>query len=276
MGRSIYKFERDMLHGEPIHVNRKSDNAWFQMHWHNYYEMIYYRNCVGCCILNGEKYALSDHCLFLLTPKDFHEVVTEESPGAESFIISFSEQIVDRALLGRLTENSIVLYGLSDGLDRSIGELYETFQGTGIYRERLLLHLFNGILIHILEAGKPVSSVSGNINPIVRDSISLMLVNPAGDFSLSFFARKFGVTKTYFSHLFHENTGISFKQYLTTLRMGYARRMLEEKELPIIDVGYECGFNTPSQFIRAFKKATGMTPSAYRAQSSRANPQRGS
>ena len=47
---------------------------------------------------------------------------------------------------------------------------------------------------------------------------------------------------------------------------GIAKSLLEEDELPIIDIGYECGFNTPSQFIRAFKKTVEKTPSEYRIQ----------
>jgi AraC-like DNA-binding protein len=70
----------------------------------------------------------------------------------------------------------------------------------------------------------------------------------------------------YFSRLFHASTGVTFKTYLSDLRIEYAKRLLEERKLPIIDVGCECGYNTPSQFVRAFKQHTGMPPSAYRGQ----------
>ena len=144
-------------------------------------------------------------------------------------------------------------------------ELYEVFRGTSPYREQLLKHLLNSILIDILERGRPIDAVSKQIHPIVRESILYMLTNPASPITLDTFSEKFGITKTYFSHLFHNSTGVSFKQYLTSLRMEYAKQMLTEKEPPIIDVGFECGFLTPSQFSRSFKAHTGMTPSEYRA-----------
>ncbi len=265
MNGTVYKFERDMLHGEAIHINKKEDCTWFKKHWHNYYEIIYYRNCVGYCILNGERFEISDNCLFLLTPKDFHEIITDDSPESYSFIISFSEQIIDKTILEALTAGPFTLYGISKEMESQIEELYDVFKGGGNYRERHLFHLFNHILICILENGEFVNTLPHDVNPIVRESISLMLVDPAKNFTLDFFAQRFNITKTYFSHLFHENTGISYKQYLTALRLECAKRMLEENDLPVIDVGYECGFNTPSQFIRTFKKSVGMPPSKYRA-----------
>ncbi|MBQ8357139.1 MAG: helix-turn-helix transcriptional regulator [Clostridia bacterium] len=266
---TIYKFEREMLRGGLIHVNKKRNQTWFKKHWHNYFEIIYYNGCKGYCNLNGEKFVLSENCLFLLTPKDFHEIVTEEVTGSHSIIISFSEQIVDDQLLGAITADPIALYGLSDTLRGEIESLYTVFAGASPYRERHLAHLLNCILIGILEEGHSASSLSRDLNPIVRKSIVYMLTNPAEQISLQTFADEFGVTKTYFSHLFHDSTGVAFKQYLTDLRIECAKRMLEEKALPIIDVGYECGFNTPSQFNRVFKHATGITPSQYRTKTTR-------
>jgi two-component system response regulator YesN len=91
-----------------------------------------------------------------------------------------------------------------------------------------------------------------------------MASDPTADFSLDFFAEKFNITPSYFSRLFHRSVGVPFKEYLTAVRLEYAKQLLAENVLPIIDVGYECGFNTPSQFYRAFKKESGMTPSEYR------------
>ena len=147
MTGTIYKFERDMLHGEAIHINKKKDRTWFKKHWHNYYEIIYYRNCVGYCILNGEKFEFSDNCLFLLTPNDFHEIVTDEHPDSHSFIISFSEQIVDKTILDALTAGPFILYDMPCGMEAQIEELYRIFKGDGSYRERHLSHLFNCLLI---------------------------------------------------------------------------------------------------------------------------------
>lgn len=264
MSETIYKFEREMLRGEDISIQKKSDHNWYKKHWHNYFEIIYYNGCAGSCTLNGIKYELSESCLFFLTPKDFHEISTQDIPSSYSIIISFSEQIVDKELINGLSEEAVVLHDLPIILSDQLEELYEVFCGRSAYRDPYLKHLLNCILISILERGQRLPSASRDIHPAVRESISYMMTNPAEQITLQTLASKFGITGTYFSHLFHDSTGVSFKQYLTSLRMECAKRMLRESDLPIIDVGFECGFLTPSQFTRSFKAHTGMTPSQFR------------
>ena len=264
MPGSIHKFERDMLHGESIHINVNNARNWSGKHWHNYFEIIYHKRCSGYCILNSERYEITESCLFLLTPKDFHEIFAKENDDSYSLIIAFDERIIDSTVISALTEGPFMIPDADERLCEKIAELYDIFRSDAKYREQYIRHLFNCILLQILSAADVISSVSRDINPIVRESITLMLSNPAADFSLEDLAKRFGVTSAYFSRLFHKNAGISFKQYMTALRLEYAKQLLEENEIPIIDVGYESGFNTPSQFYRAFKNTYGIAPSEYR------------
>lgn len=262
----IYKFERDMLGGEDIHVRRKREHTSYSKHWHNYFEIIFYHNCQGYCDLNGERYDLTERCLFLLSPKDFHEITTEDLPKSESIIVSFNEQIADHRLLKDLTAAPIMLTNVPSSLCDALERLYVLFQGKEKHRGAHLTHLLNHILLEILETGKPLSSDSPVLPPIIRESISYILQNPSEGITLETMADRYKVTKTYFSHLFHDTVGVTFKQYLTDIRMDCAKRMLALGDLPIIDVGFECGYTTPSQFVRAFKKNVGVTPSQYRAE----------
>lgn len=264
MKSGIPKFERDMLHGENIMVRKRVKITDYRKHWHNYYEIIFYEDCKGYCILNGDRYEIEGKCLFLLTPKDFHEIVTVERPESYSINISFSEQMVDKRLVEVLTTGPVVLYFQENILVMLIEQLLNIYQGESLYRDIHMKHLFNDILIRILESGTRANGKNKDMHPIIRESITYILTNLSENMTLSEMSGRFGISETYFSQLFHQHTGVAFKQYQLSLRIEYAKRMLEDRELPIIDVGYECGFNTPSQFNRSFKRMVGMPPSQYR------------
>ena len=62
--------------------------------------------------------------------------------------------------------------------------------------------------------------------------------------------------------------GSSFQELKDQLRRDLAIYHLGRTELPIQDIAEQLGFSEPSAFHRAFKKWTGLTPGAYRAQES--------
>lgn len=69
----------------------------------------------------------------------------------------------------------------------------------------------------------------------------------------------------YFSKLFHQEIGISFRDYVSSKRIGKARTLLKENnEIKISIIAYQCGYHDVSYFSRIFKKKTGMSPSDYR------------
>ena len=67
-----------------------------------------------------------------------------------------------------------------------------------------------------------------------------------------------------FRHVFTEQFGISPYAYLTNQRIGHAKRLLKNSNSSITDVGFDCGFNSSSQFTNIFKKHVGVTPKEYR------------
>ena len=67
-----------------------------------------------------------------------------------------------------------------------------------------------------------------------------------------------------FSSIFKHITGTTFTEYLLRLRVSKARDMMINTTRPITDICFECGFNDPAYFHRAFKKITGSSPGKYR------------
>ena len=81
---------------------------------------------------------------------------------------------------------------------------------------------------------------------------------------ISELAEHIGVSRGYLVRLIEEEVGMSPQEYLTCVRMGYARQCLEKTDDLIRDVGIECGYEDPLAFSKAFKRKFGVSPSEYR------------
>lgn len=72
-----------------------------------------------------------------------------------------------------------------------------------------------------------------------------------------------GVSPGYLSRLFPEQLGVSFVDYLTSVRMKVAEELLLENRLPIKEIAWSVGFQDPNYFSRIFRKQKGIAPSTY-------------
>lgn len=77
-------------------------------------------------------------------------------------------------------------------------------------------------------------------------------------------AGKAGLSEPAFLRGFRRTTGQGFSKYLQALRMDEAKRLLRASPLSVERVAQESGFNSASYFVQAFKRATGLTPGAFR------------
>lgn len=82
--------------------------------------------------------------------------------------------------------------------------------------------------------------------------------------SLEKTAREIGISPYYLSRLFKETQGSSYIDYLTGLRIEYAKESLADREKSIKEICAGSGYGDPNYFSRIFKKWTGVTPTEYR------------
>lgn len=75
-----------------------------------------------------------------------------------------------------------------------------------------------------------------------------------------------GVSDKYFQQLFRQAYRISPKQYLLSLRLEHAKRLLCATDAPIQEIAAACGFADAYYFSRMFKEKTQRTPSQWRKQ----------
>ena len=79
-------------------------------------------------------------------------------------------------------------------------------------------------------------------------------------------ADQFHLNANYCCALFNKETGGSFSEYLASIRMKEAERLLTHTTLSLEEIAVQCGIQDYYYFNKVFKKYSGETPSQYRRQ----------
>lgn len=73
-----------------------------------------------------------------------------------------------------------------------------------------------------------------------------------------------GLSPYHFSRVFKKHLNCSPYQYLINFRINHAKELLQNTDLSIQEITYECGFNSVPHFIKIFKEHTELTPKKFR------------
>lgn len=77
-------------------------------------------------------------------------------------------------------------------------------------------------------------------------------------------AQKANLSKFHFCRTFKRHTGLNPMKYVAALRIDRAKELLKQDGISVSSIASQVGFRDLSNFIRQFKKVTGVTPSRYR------------
>ena len=85
------------------------------------------------------------------------------------------------------------------------------------------------------------------------------------DINLAEVARPGCVSEGHLSRILHHATGLTFREYLTQVRIERAKSLLLNSGKTVTEIAYESGFQSLSQFHRVFRKIHGASPGEMRA-----------
>lgn len=78
-------------------------------------------------------------------------------------------------------------------------------------------------------------------------------------------SKKLFVSYSYFSRKFKQITGKNFKNYLISIRINHAEKLLLSTSESITNIATKCGFNSISYFSSMYKEFKGIAPSQVRS-----------
>jgi signal transduction histidine kinase/DNA-binding response OmpR family regulator len=82
--------------------------------------------------------------------------------------------------------------------------------------------------------------------------------------SVELLTKTIHLSHSQFGRKLHALTGMSPIRFIRYVRLKKAKELLEDQDLGIKTIAYECGFNDPSYFSRTFKNDFGVSPNIWR------------
>jgi AraC-like DNA-binding protein len=244
------------------------------VHWHEFYELVYVIDGTGVNTVNGVPYRLAPGSAFILTPADFHEIVTTPGEALSCFNVIIDTAALDDDLEGLVPSTNDpsgwMVADFTEG-QADFERLWHEAQAERPGQSTVMYALLQCLLIALkrrcaaIPAQREAKSAVGT-DAGLRRAILLIDQHFREPLTLSAVAAQAHLSPNYFSERFHETTGISFQTYLQHRRLRFARSLLMSTNLGVTEVCHAAGFNSLSHFGRAYRRRYGHSPSTARNQ----------
>lgn len=244
-----------------ISAQYKNITESFAPHRHEFFEFEYIISGEGEYTIDNKTYSLSSGKVFLMTPANFHSVTTAHT---ELINISFPCELNNmKVLFAIVMQKTLQEFCLNEKDSTLIAMLCdEVISGVERKDYSYAIEFLNCILRKLVNIAK---FRMDDTLPYVQNSVLYILENfTSNDITLKKTADHIGLSPTYFSELFAQEMGVTFKKYLDNLRFGYAAKLLQFSSSTISEIYEKCGFTDYANFSRRFKERYKTSPSEYR------------
>lgn len=266
-------------------ISAKHDFAHFLKIWHYHaeLELVYIEESEGTRFIgdNIERFHKGELILIgsnlpHMFQNDASYFETDSKLRAKAEVIHFSSELLlsclahipELASLQGLIERAKLGLTFSAPTSKKVKELI--FQLGSLNKLDRLLHFFNILSELIKDEHATTIASPGFVNHF--DRVSDSKLDKVYDHVMHHFQQNIDVeqmaalvsmNKSSFCRYFKKATQKTFTEFLNEVRIGFACKMLLERQMNILEVSYHCGYNNISHFNRQFLKKMGMAPSAY-------------
>lgn len=103
----------------------------------------------------------------------------------------------------------------------------------------------------------------GTRNAHVVRAVAYLETNLEGEFYLPDCAAHAGVSVRQIQRLFKKYLGMNPTEYMSNLRLQRARMLLSETNMSVTEIALACGYGSPSNFSKCFRKKFGVSPNRF-------------
>lgn len=104
---------------------------------------------------------------------------------------------------------------------------------------------------------------SGLIDTRIKKAMRYITDHYAEPLTVKNLSELTGLNHIYFGNLFKQSTGMTFRQYLSSIRLNHAEDMLRSGEYNVNETAQLCGFSDIFYFSKVFKESRGISPSKF-------------
>lgn len=235
----------------------------FPTHIHEDIEVVFIKKGKGVACCDGKKYNLKENSFFIAFPNQVH-YYEDFSIGRYLILIIKAGDLLgyNKVFFEGVPDSSRIEFENND--DDGIIELLETakneFERDG--RSTIIdayLTAFFGKLLKRFEIRKN----ENNSDTVIR-IIDYCSSHFKENISLNSVAKDLHLSRSTVSHVFSSKLTLNFCDYINSLRLTEAVKLLKNRDYSITEISYMSGFTTIRTFNRAFIKRYGVTPTQYK------------
>ena len=103
-----------------------------------------------------------------------------------------------------------------------------------------------------------------NYSPPVNQCCEYIKAHVYDNISVAHIAEDIGISYTYLSHIFRQETKLSIMEYIKKMKIKEAKFLLKYTNLSLIEISEKLSFSSQSHFIKVFREVMSITPKFYR------------
>lgn len=224
----------------------------------SFYDLTYVYKGKSTYIVNGKSYSLSDGDFIFIPKGSTREAFTDSISPMHCFAFNFRYTNIDNHTF------ELVFPSTFHYEDYELLELYKKASAAWLVKlpgYMLQARALFMLILHKLlsKSEKGFDSVEDKRIIIIKEYI---VNNYRKKIDIEALSRMVNLSSVYTGHLFKKATGMTIKEYTNLLRIHAAEALLSTGGFSISEACYNCGFEDPFYFSKAFKKLTGRSPSS--------------
>lgn len=246
-------------HRDNAVVTLRNELEW-GAHLHSDIEIVHMIEGFCESYIDGEKYELKAGDCMIVFPNRVHNFKKGVGDIADVIIVS-PEALPEYK---NIFAKKLPVCPCVNNVSSIVGSMFDAaYKCEGKFAESIKRGYCTAILGILFEQMEFIKIGSGE-NKSIQNILEYCAENYKTDISVSDVSEKLNLSESYISHLFSEKLCIGFRQYINSLRINEAMRLIDEGVLSTTEIAYETGFGTTRTFNRAFSAHAGCSPSEYK------------